>query len=77
MSDTEVARFMVGMSLDATALQRFHANPDAELQRYGISDDAAKIIKGKDAPAIHKAIKDNFSSAAADDVVNVVVVVLP
>ena len=75
MSSKEVARFMVGMSMDAAALQRFHPNPDAELKRYGISDAASKVIKSKDAPAIHKAIRDNFAGAAADTV-NVVVVVL-
>ncbi|PYB77215.1 hypothetical protein DMY87_02260 [Rhizobium wuzhouense] len=62
--------------MDAAALQRFHANPDAELKRFGISDSAAKIIKSKDAPAIHKAIKTNFGANAAADTVNVVVVVL-
>jgi hypothetical protein len=77
MSDTEVARFMVGISLDASALQRFHNDPDSELQRYGISADAAKVIKSKDAGAIHNAIVNKFSSADASDVVNVVVVVLP
>ena len=74
MSDKEVAKFMVGMSLDASALQRFHANPEAELKRFGLSRAAADVIKSKDAPAIHKAIIDNFAANA--DVVNVVVVVL-
>ena len=76
MSDKEVAKFMVGVSLDASALQRFHDDPDAELRRFGISAASAKVIKSKDAVAIHKAISTNFKSAAADDVVNVVVVVL-
>jgi hypothetical protein len=76
MSGKEVARFMVGISLDASALQRFHSDPDGEMRRFGISDEAARVIKSKDAPAIHNAIKENFSSRAADDVVNVVVVVL-
>ena len=76
MSDSELARFMVGISLDASALQRFHTDPDAEMRRFGISSDSARVIKSKDAPAIHKAIKENFSSGAASDVVNVVLVVL-
>lgn len=78
MSNKEIAKFMVGMSLDPVALQRFHMDPDAEMQRYGISDATARVIKSKDAPAIHKAISETFGSAGADaDVVNVVVVVLP
>ncbi|MGF9693157.1 MULTISPECIES: hypothetical protein [unclassified Rhizobium] len=75
MSNKEVARFMVGMSMDAGALKRFHANPDAEMRRFGISEAAAKVIKSKDAPAIHNAIRENFASADAD-IVNILVVVL-
>lgn len=78
MSDKEVAKFMVGISLDATALQRFHRDPDAEIARFGLSPDSAAIVKSRDSVAISKAITTNFGSRAADaDVVNVVVVVLP
>jgi hypothetical protein len=77
MSDKEVARFMVGMAMNAGALKRFHADPEAEMSRFGVSADAQQVIKSKDAVAIHRAIKENFSVGAADDVVNIVVVVLP
>lgn len=76
MSDKEVAKFMVGMSLDPMALQRFHQDPDRELRRFGIGVDAAKVIKSRDATRIHKAITENFGAASDTDVVNVVVVVL-
>ena len=78
MSNAEVARFMVGVSLDATALKRFHKDPDAEMRRYGISAEAAKVIKSRDASAIHKAIMDDYGAAAdGDTIVNIVVVVMP
>lgn len=77
MSDKEVAKFMVGMSLDASALQRFHSNPDAEIERFGLSQESAAIIKSRDSVAISKAITTNFGAQANADTVNVVVVVIP
>lgn len=74
MSEREAAKFMVGMSLDPVALERFHRDPVREMKRFNLSDDAMELIKSKDATKIHNAINENFANAG--DVVNIVVVVL-